>query len=74
MVVVGAPSSVERPLADRHYSEKLVRLAGLGAHFYRPTPSPSRADDAAALRASIRARLRLPEQFRLYLCPQASPS
>mmetsp|Transcript_78009 Transcript_78009/g.224007 ORF Transcript_78009/g.224007 Transcript_78009/m.224007 type:complete len:335 (-) Transcript_78009:208-1212(-) len=55
--------------AETHYSEKLVRLEGLGAYLYRPLPGGEK--NPAKWREQIRTDLALPNNFHLYLCPQA---
>ena len=55
--------------AETHYSEKLVRLEGLGAFLYRPLPGGEK--NPAKWREQIRTDLALPNNFHLYLCPQA---
>lgn len=47
--------------ADAHYSERLVRLPGLGVSYPMPEPSPP----------FPREQLRLPADRRLYVCPQS---
>lgn len=61
-------SDVEVPTADKHYSERLYRMAGLGAYFFRPAPTDVKR---AALRQRIQAELHLPSNVHFYLCPQA---
>jgi predicted O-linked N-acetylglucosamine transferase (SPINDLY family) len=54
--------------ADAHYSERLVRLPGVGTSYPRP------AVDRAArerVRAELRARLGVAPDTPVYLCPQA---
>jgi predicted O-linked N-acetylglucosamine transferase (SPINDLY family) len=47
--------------AEEHYSERLVRLPGIGTRYSRPALSSARS----------RAELGLPEKRHLYLCPQS---
>jgi predicted O-linked N-acetylglucosamine transferase (SPINDLY family) len=48
--------------ADGHYTENLVRLAGLPTYYYRP---------AAPAQSRDRASYSIPEGGHLYLCPQS---
>lgn len=50
--------------AESHYSEKLLRLKGVGlpSFYYRPVGNENHSD--------ARARLNLPTDARLYMCPQ----
>ncbi|MCB0153308.1 MAG: tetratricopeptide repeat protein [Anaerolineae bacterium] len=51
----------EPPLAEAHYTEKLVRLSGINTYYYRPQlPRHPKA----------RADFGLPDHVHLYLCPQ----
>jgi predicted O-linked N-acetylglucosamine transferase (SPINDLY family) len=52
---------LEVPEADRHYSERLIRLPSLGTYYERARISEPR---------KTRADLGLPENRHLYLCPQ----
>jgi CRISPR-associated protein Csy1 len=53
--------AMEPPDADAHYTEKLVRLPGIGTSYRRPqVPEPA-----------PRARFGLPEDRVLFLCPQS---
>ena len=53
---------------DVHYTERLVRLPGIGTSY--PRPAAPRQSSAVA-RASLRQRLGLAPDAPLYLCPQA---
>lgn len=55
-------ADMEPPDGDAHYSETVLRLPGLGTRYRRPEPGP--ADIS-------RASLGLPDDRRLYLCPQS---
>ena len=48
--------------ADAHYSERLVRLPGIGVRYAKP----------ALPEGGTRAQFGLPESGRLYLCPQSA--
>jgi CRISPR-associated protein Csy1 len=54
-------AAMEPPDADAHYTERLVRLPGIGTDYARPTIP----GDAA------RARFGLPDDKPLWLCPQS---
>ena len=54
--------------ADAHYTEKLVRLPGIGTSYPRP-PAPTQSPLDA--RAQLRQRLGLAPDTPLFLCPQA---
>ena len=60
--------SMEPEGADAHYSEKLIRLPGIGTS-YSPPPGPAEAPESA--RAQLRQRLGLLPDTPLFLCPQA---
>jgi predicted O-linked N-acetylglucosamine transferase (SPINDLY family) len=60
---------VELPHAERHYSERLHRMEGLGAYFLRPTVFGDLKRQV--LRERFTAELNLPPSVHLYLCPQA---
>eukprot|EP00752_Nemacystus_decipiens_P009838 g8776.t1 len=70
-------SEIEVADADRHYTEQLYRMRGLGAYFYRPQASSSTMEpkntqlDPREIRETMRSQLGLPPSFHLYLCPQA---
>ena len=54
-------AAMEPPEATGHYSEELARLPGLGVSYSMPEP----------VQPFERAKLRLPEDRRLYACPQS---
>jgi CRISPR-associated protein Csy1 len=47
--------------AEAHYTEKLIRLPGVGTRYARPGPASTKS----------RAELGLPNEAHLYLCPQS---
>ncbi len=53
---------VEPEEGDQHYSERLVRFSRLPTYYYRPALPP---------RQTSRRELGLPEDRRLYVCPQS---
>jgi len=55
--------------ADRHYSERLYRMNGLGTFFLQP--GLDQDTQALAIKDSMREQLGLPRHFHLYLIPQA---
>lgn len=61
-------SDVEIGSADKHYSERLYRMKGLGAYFLRPYVGDVKRQ---ALRERFQAELHLPSHVHFYLCPQA---
>lgn len=61
-------SDVEIPTADKHYSERLYRMKGLGAYFIRPSVEDV---NRASLRSRIQQDMNLPSNVHFYLCPQA---
>ncbi len=54
-------AAMEPPDGEAHYTERLVRLPGIGTRYARPQ----------ATRAAARAQLGLPEEVPLLLCPQS---
>ena len=54
-------SAMEPDGADAHYSEKLVRLPGIGTRY----AAPAEFDD------TVRSTLGLPNDATLFLCPQS---
>lgn len=52
---------LELPEAEKHYTEKLVRLPSLGTYYYRPRLTGQQ---------KTRSDLGLPNGRRLYVCPQ----
>ena len=54
-------AAMEPPDAEAHYTEKLVRLPGIGTRYAKPLVP----------RDAVRARFGLPEAAPLFLCPQS---
>lgn len=55
--------------AEAHYSERLIRMSGLGAYF--PWMDTSDLPEVDELRASVREELHLADSTKFYLCAQA---
>jgi protein O-GlcNAc transferase len=62
-------STAELPDADKHYSERLVRMQGLGASFMRQHAGGDMR--RRELRQRLQDQMGLPSSVHLYLCPQA---
>ena len=65
------PHGMEPDDGDAHYTERLVRLPGIGTTYPRPTLAGHASNDDDAARAQLRERLGMPTGAPLFLCPQA---